>query len=106
MDVRLVELHLKSHGRKLWEFANGIDGSPGGSGTRGRKGIGNSTTLAQDVVTEEEASNVLYRLAESVGARLRKAGQRAGMLSVEIKYYNFETCSHQNSYFKIRTATV
>ena len=27
MDVRLIELHLKSHGRKLWEFSNGIDAS-------------------------------------------------------------------------------
>ena len=100
MDVRLVELHLKSHGRKLWEFANGIDGSQVEAERAEAKGIGNSTTLAQDVVTEEEASNVLYRLAESVGARLRKAGQRAGMLSVEIKYYNFETCSHQKQLFQ------
>ena len=27
MDPAIVELHLKSHGRKLWEFANGIDDS-------------------------------------------------------------------------------
>ena len=60
MDVRLVELHLKSHGRKLWEFANGIDGSQVEAERAEAKGIGNSTTLAQDVVTEEEASNVLY----------------------------------------------
>ena len=80
MDVRLIELHLKSHGRKLWEFSNGIDASQVESERAEAKGIGNSTTLAQDVVTEEEASRVLFRLAESVGARLRKAGQRAGML--------------------------
>ena len=100
MDVRLVELHLKSHGRKLWEFSNGIDASQVESERAEAKGIGNSTTLAQDVVTEEEASRVLFRLAESVGSRLRKAGQRAGMLSVEIKYYNFETCSHQKQLFQ------
>ena len=35
------------------------------------------------------------RLAESVGARLREAGQKANMLSVEIKYHTFETNSHQ-----------
>ena len=100
MDVRLVELHLKSHGRKLWEFSNGIDSSQVESERAEAKGIGNSTTLAHDVVTEEEASRVLFRLAESVGARLRKAGQRAGMLSVEIKYYNFESCSHQKQLFQ------
>ena len=63
MDVRLIELHLKSHGRKLWEFSNGIDASQVESERAEAKGIGNSTTLAQDVVTEEEASRVLFRLA-------------------------------------------
>lgn len=26
-DPAILELHLKSHGRKLWEFANGLDDS-------------------------------------------------------------------------------
>lgn len=95
MDPKLLELHLKSHGKKLWEFANGLDTSSVESEQGEAKGIGNSTTLAKDVVTEEEAKKVLLWLAQSVGGRLRKAGQRAGMLSVEIKYYNFETSSHQ-----------
>ncbi len=70
MDVRLVELHLKSHGRKLWKFSNGIDASQVESERAEAKGIGNSTTLAQDVVTEEEASRVLFRLAESALHRM------------------------------------
>ena len=41
------------------------------------------------------AREVLGKLAGSVGRRLRKAGQKAGMISVEIKYYNFENSSHQ-----------
>ena len=59
------------------------------------KGIGNSTTLAKDVVDREEAKEVLLWLSESVGKRLRKAGQKAQMISVEIKYYNFQSVSHQ-----------
>jgi len=94
-DPKLLELHLKSHGRRLWEFANGIDDSSVESDRAEAKGIGSSTTLPKDVVTEEEARKVLQGLAESVGRRLRKAGQKAGMVSVEIKYYNFESCSHQ-----------
>ena len=39
-------------------------------------------------------------LAESVGGRLRKAGQKAGMVSVEIKYYNFQSVSHQKQLLK------
>ncbi len=95
MDPKLITLHLKSHGRRLWEFANGIDDSVVETEQAEAKGIGNSTTLSKDAVTEEEAREVLLMLSESVGGRLRKAGQKAGMLSVEIKYYNFETCSHQ-----------
>ena len=34
-------------------------------------------------------------LADSVGRRLKKAGQKAGMVSMEIKYYDFRTISHQ-----------
>ena len=95
MDPRLLELHLKSHGRKLWEFANGIgndivEPEPGEA-----KGIGNSATLSRDAVTEEEAAAELRKLSMSVGRRLRKAGQKAKMLSVEIKYHTFESVSHQ-----------
>lgn len=94
-DPKILELHLKSHGRKLWEFANGIDRSEVEPDQAEAKGIGNSTTLPKDAVTEEEAMNVLLGLAESVGRRLRKHGMKAGMVSVEIKYHNFEVNSHQ-----------
>lgn len=94
-DPNLLELHLKSHGRTLWEFANRIDHEKVRRGHVENKGIGNSTTLAKDAVTEEEAKKVLLWLAESVGGRLRKEKQRAGMVSVEIKYHTFQTFSHQ-----------
>ena len=95
MDPRLLELHLKSHGRKLWEFANGVGDEVVEPERAEAKGIGNSTTLARDAVTEEEACEILRKLAASVGRRLRGAGQKAKMLSVEIKYHTFESVSHQ-----------
>lgn len=94
-DPGFLELHLKSHGRTLWEFANGIDRSKVRRDHVENKGIGNSTTLAKDVTTEKEAKEVLLMLAESVAGRLRKAKQKAGMVSVEIKYHTFQTVSHQ-----------
>lgn len=100
MDPNLLELHLKSHGRKLWEFANGIDHSEVEIEKAEAKGIGNSTTLPRDAVTEEEAKTVLKDLASSVSGRLKKAGQKAGMLSVEIKYHTFESVSHQKQLLK------
>ena len=94
-EEALIELHLKSHGRMLWEFANGIGDDQVQSVPDEAKGIGNSTTLAEDAVTYEEAEKVLKNLAESVGTRLKKAGKKAGMLSVEIRYFDFRNASHQ-----------
>ena len=71
MNPQLLELHMKSHGRMLWEFANGITHSKVEKEQTQAKGIGNSTTLSQDVVSEEEAQKVLLMLAESVGGQCR-----------------------------------
>lgn len=103
-DPAILELHLKSHGRMLWNFANGRDDTPVVSEKVEAKGIGNSVTLPKDAVTREEAKQVLLKLAESVGGRLRKAGQKAGMLSVEIKYSTFDTCSHQRQLFRVTSS--
>ena len=94
-DPRLIMLHLKSHGKMLWEFANGIGTSIVQSEPDEAKGIGNSTTLSEDAATMEEIRPVFERLAQSVGGRLKKAGKKAGMVSMEIKYYDFRTVSHQ-----------
>ena len=94
-DLKLITLHLKSHGKMLWEFANGIGTSVVQSEPDEAKGIGNSTTLSEDAATIEEVIPVFERLAQSVGGRLKKAGKKAGMVSMEIKYYDFSTTSHQ-----------
>ena len=99
-DPNLITLHLKSHGKMLWEFANGIDHSDVQTEQTEAKGIGNSVTLSEDVTTYEEASAVFRKLAESVGKRLRKAGQKANMVSMEIKYYDFQNMSHQTQLSK------
>ncbi len=99
-DLSLIELHLKSHGKMLWEFANGIDHSPVQWEQAEAKGIGNSTTLAEDAATYEEVREVFVGLAESVGRRLRKAGQKANMVSMEIKYHDFQSMSHQTQLSK------
>ena len=94
-DPKLIELHLKSHGRRLWEFANGMDDSIVEPEKAEAKGVGNSTTLSKDVSTKEDAQKVLLSLAQSVGGRLRKHGYHAGVVNVEIKYADFTVNSHQ-----------
>ncbi len=94
-DPELLEIHLKSHGRTLWEFANGNAGSKVIRERVENKGIGNSTTLPKDATTYEEAKEVFLWLAQTVGGRLRKENQKAHMVSVEIKYHTFQSVSHQ-----------
>ena len=94
-DPKLITLHLKSHGRMLWEFANGRGGDVIQSEPEEAKGIGNSTTLREDAASMEEVRPVFDELAQSVGRRLKKAGKKAGMVSVEIKYHDFRSLSHQ-----------
>ena len=86
---------LGVNGRMLWEFANGIGDAKVQSEETAAKGVGNSTTLPKDVEKAEDAKKVLFSLAESVGKRLRKAGQKANMVSVEIRYSDFQNVSHQ-----------
>ena len=96
-DVSILTAHLKSHGKILWEYANGIDDSVVETEQAEAQGIGNSTTLSKDAMTKEEAYRVLLALAESVAHRLRSAKQNAEMLSVEIKYNTFQKVSHQTT---------
>ena len=96
-DPAILQAHLKSHGKLLWEYANGIDESWVTTEPERQKGVGNSTTLAKDAATREEALRPLLALADSVASRLREAGQRAGMVNVEIKYNTFQTVSHQTT---------
>lgn len=96
-NIEILTANLKSHGRLLWEYANGIDDSVVETTPEAAKGIGNSITLSKDVVTTGEACHILLKLSESVARRLRDAGQMAEMISVEIKYNNFKKVSHQTT---------
>ena len=99
MDPAILNLHLKSHGKMLWEYANGIDNSSIESEPSQAKGIGNSTTLASDLTTAQEAYSILLQLSTKVGHRLEKAGQSANNLCVEIKYSTFDKYTRQMPLF-------
>lgn len=96
-DLDILKAHLKSHGDGLWQIANGMDSSTVEPTPAAAKGIGNSHTLSKDAITKEEAYSILLFLADSVSTRLRKTGVYASMVSVEIKYSDFRTTSHQCS---------
>lgn len=98
--ARLDEYVLKSLvgsklGEQLHAFANGIDDSPVSDHPEKAKGYSNSTTLADDVVTVEEAQKILLALADTTASRMRADGARSYCISVTIRGNDFKDRSHQ-----------
>lgn len=91
----IIISNMKSHGKMIWEYANGIDDSKVETEQIANKGVGNSTTMPEDTDNPEIISRVLMQLSDSVAERLRKMDMKAGMVSVEVKYNNFARKSHQ-----------
>lgn len=87
----------KKLGQQLHEYANGIDSSPVLSQPGEAKGYSNSTTLAQDVRSAEEANRILLALSDSVAARMRADGVRAYCVCVTIRANDFKDKSHQQT---------
>lgn len=94
-DLDILTSHLKSHGKTLWRFANGIDDSEVETVRQEAKGIGNSTTAPHDITDREEASRIIDELSESVANRMHEAGVLAMQITTEIKYATFKSVSHQ-----------
>ena len=105
MSSEILEAHFKSFGKLIWENANGIGSDVVESEETAAKGVGNSTTLREDVTDADNAKKVLLSLAESVSGRLRKHEFLAGNVAVEIKYANFTKCSHQAPFLTPTNAT-
>lgn len=95
--VNVLESHLKSHGRVLWEYANGIDSGTVNCEKEELKGVGNSVTLSYDYDKMEDIEKVLLQLADKVGGRLRSGGQLAKTVAVEVKYNDFTKASRQTT---------
>lgn len=97
---------LKKHGEVIWAFANGVDLSPVLMEPEANKGYGNSTNPPFDVTGVEMADKVLLVFSETVGARLRMDGVRAGMVSVGIRYTDLSYVSHQKKLYNATNLTI
>ncbi len=93
--ARLYSMFGNKLSEHLWNYANALDDSPVLSESEDAKGYSNSTTLAQDIVTLEEANRVLLSLCDSVASRMRRDGCRAFCVSVTIRGNDFKDRSHQ-----------
>lgn len=95
-DVNLLMQKMHSHGKLIYEYANGIDNSEiRECNYLDIKGIGNSVTISYDVETYEEACRILLALTESATMRLRENRSLCSLVVVSVKTNNFLYYSHQ-----------
>ncbi|MGL5512639.1 MAG: DNA polymerase IV, partial [Sporomusa sp.] len=94
-DVHNLRLMLGVWGETLWIFANGLDSAPVRlTGEESIiKSVGNSTTTVRDLVSDQDVKLIIYVLAESVAARLRKHGLKCRTVVISVRdkeLYSFE----------------
>lgn len=94
-DVNMLTRYFKSMGKVMHEYANGIDDSPVERPIPKNQGIGNSTTLPEDVEDIAGLKKVLRILSDMVGIRLREEGKYATVISVQLKNNMFFNYQHQ-----------
>ena len=95
-DGALIRKRLGKHGETIWHFANGRNADVVTPQPAENKGYGNSTTTAQDVVTTEQAHQVLLGLCETVASRMRRDGKCGSCVSVHLRTNEFRHFSHQS----------
>ena len=94
-DINLLIKRFKSHGKLMWEFANGIDNSEVSFEKRDAKSISASTVLPYNYSNRSECFKILKSLSLEVGRKLRDNGMYAKNVSIWIKYSNFIKVSKQ-----------
>jgi DNA polymerase-4 len=96
MPVELLEAVLGKNGVMLWERANGIDFSPV-IPYHDQKSHSKEITFDKDTTDTKLLKSILVKMIEDLTYDLRKKGQCAGLISVKIRYSNFDTHSKQSS---------
>ena len=91
----LEKMFGQKMGSHLHRYANGISNSPVLAEPEEAKGYSISTTLEDDVETQEAADHILLALADSVSARMRADGAKAFCVAVTIRSNDFKNKSHQ-----------
>ena len=96
-DINILQQHLKSHGKELYYYANGIDTSSVESQPEAPKGYSNSITLPFDCTDQIDAKGIMLSLCENIGARIRKDNAYISVVSVTLVDADFHKSSHQMS---------
>ena len=94
-DKEYLIKKFKSHGKLMWEYANGIDDSEVEYKRDDAKSVSTSTVLPYNYSDREDIYKVLRVLSCNTGKRLRKTNMYAYSVNIWIKYSNFTKVSKQ-----------
>ena len=94
-DINFLIKNFKSHGKLMWEFANGIDDSTVNYMEHDAKSISASTVLPYNYSKRDEMLKIMKSLSMEVGKKLRNNRMYAKNVSIWIKYSNFIKVSKQ-----------
>lgn len=94
-ELSLLRRKFGKAGETIWHFANGRNADMVTPEPAENKGYGNSVTTATDVVTHEQAHQVLLSLCETAAARMRKDEKCGGCITIHLRTADFRHFSHQ-----------
>lgn len=94
MPLEMMISVLGVNGRTIWKRANGIDNPPIVA-FHERKSISTERTFNKDTIDMVKLKNTIFAMAENLAYQLRRGNKLASIISVKIRYSDFNTCSKQ-----------
>lgn len=94
MPVEMMTSALGVNGTTIWKRANGIDNPPLVP-FHERKSISTERTFNKDTIDVKQLRTTIFAMAENLAFQLRRGNKIAGVISVKIRYSDFNTYSKQ-----------
>ena len=94
MPVEMMTSVFGKSGRIIWQRSNGIDNTPIIE-YHERKSISSERTYGQDTIDISKIKTTLTAMAENLAFQLRRGGKLASVVTVKIRYSDFQTYSKQ-----------
>lgn len=90
----MIEKVLGKGGQEIWKKANGIDPTPVKAYSE-RKSISSEQTFEQDSIDIKMMNNILTAMVEKLCFQLRKEQKLTSIVTVKIRYANYDTHTQQ-----------
>lgn len=94
MPTEMMTSALGANGTTIWKRANGIDNPPLVP-FHERKSISTERTFNKDTIDVKKLQTTIFAMAENLAFQLRRGNKIAGVISVKIRYSDFNTYSKQ-----------